>query len=190
MIFQEFAKICLKVLKFDKSFFKDEKNFGQASIYFALVIIILGSIISIIPNSAFLNYMSGSFNLGLIEGPSLKAVIITAIIMWFIKSTYLFFVGVVLFPGKKTKCNYRKILILVAFSKIPLLFNFIILSPSLLFLSVITYIWYNISLIIGINHILKFDSYFKSTIIVLGPIILLFLFFVNQLFNNNSSIIS
>ena len=91
MIFQEFVKICFKVLKFDKNFFKDEKNFGQASIYFALVIIILGSIISIIPNSAFLNYMSVNFNLGLIQGPSLKAVIITAIIMWFVKSTYLFF---------------------------------------------------------------------------------------------------
>ena len=189
MIFQEFVKICLKVLKFDKSFFKDEKNFGQASIYFALVIIILGSIISIIPNSAFLNYMSGSFNLGLIQGPSLKAIIITAIIMWFIKSTYLFFVGVVLFPSKKTKCNYRKILILVAFSKIPLLFNFIILSPSLLFLSIITYIWYNISLIVGLKILLNYDNYFKSIVISLAPHLIFFMYILS-VFQNFSGVIS
>ena len=103
MIFQEFFNICNKILRFDKNFFKNENNFGQASIYFAFVIIILGSMISIIPNSSFLNYMSNNFNLGLIKGPSLKAIIITAILMWFIKSTYLFFVGVILFPEKKNK---------------------------------------------------------------------------------------
>ena len=140
MIFQEFFKICNQILRFDKNFFKNENNFGQASIYFAFVIIILGSIISIIPNSSFLNYMSNNFNLGLIKGPSLKAIIITAILMWFIKTTYLFFVGVILFPGKKTKCNYRKILILVAYSKVPLLFNFLILNPTLLFLSLTPHI--------------------------------------------------
>ena len=100
MIFQEFIKICIKILKLNNNFFKDEKNFGQASIYFALVIIILGSLISIIPNSAFLNYMSENFNLGIVKGPSLKTVIITAMVMWILKATYLFFVGVILFPSK------------------------------------------------------------------------------------------
>ena len=179
MIFQEFIKICIKILKLNNNFFKDEKNFGQASIYFALVIIILGSLISIIPNSAFLNYMSENFNLGIVKGPSLKTVIITAIIMWFIKSTYLFFVGVILFPSKKTKCNYRKILILVAFSKVPLLLNFLIFSPSLLFLSVITYIWYNISLIVGLKISLNYDNYFKSIVISLAPHLIFFIYILS-----------
>ena len=51
MIFQEFTKICIQILSLNKEFYKNEKNFDQASIYFALVIILLGSIISIIPNS-------------------------------------------------------------------------------------------------------------------------------------------
>ena len=88
MILEEFFKICIQILKFDKNFFKNDKNFGQASIYFAFVIIILGAIISIIPNSSFLNYMGENFNLGLVKGPSLKVIIFTAAIMWFIKTTY------------------------------------------------------------------------------------------------------
>ena len=135
MILGELINICIKILKLDKNFFKNDKNFGQASIYFALVIIILGAIISIIPNGSFLNYMSDNFSLGIIKGPSLKVIIFTAALVWLIKSAYLFFIGVVLFPEKKTKCNFRKILILVAFSKVPLLLNFIIINPVLLFLS-------------------------------------------------------
>ena len=189
MIFQEFIKICIKILKLDKNFFKDEKNFGQASIYFALVIILSGSLISIIPNSAFLNYMSGNFNLGMVKGPSLKAVVVTAIIMWLIKSTYLFFVGVILFPSKKTKCNYRKIIILVAFSKVPLLLNFLIFSPSLLLLSIITYIWYNISLIIGLKISLNYNNYFKSIIISLAPHFIFFMY-VLSIFQNFTGTVS
>ena len=104
----EFLSIIIKSIRLDKSLYSNNKNFGEASIYFAVSIILIGSIISIIPNSSFLNYMSSNFKLGIIQGPSLKAVIITAIIMWIIKTTYLFFVGVILFPSKKTKCNYRK----------------------------------------------------------------------------------
>ena len=179
MIFKEFLKICIQILKFNKNFFKDENNFGQASIYFAFVIIILGSIISIIPNSSFLNYMSNNFNLGLIKGPSLKAIIITALLMWLLKTTYLFFVGIILFPGKKTKCNYRKILILVAYSKVPLLLNFLILNPTLLFLSIITYIWYNISLIIGLKISLNYENYLKPALISLAPHILFFVYILS-----------
>ncbi len=179
MILKEFFKICIGILKLDKNFFKDEKNFGQASIYFALVIIILGALISIIPNSVFLNYMSDNFNLGLIQGPTLKTVIITAMIMWLLKTTYLFFVGIILFPSKKTKCSYRKILILVAFSKIPLLLNFLIFSPSLLFFSIISYIWYNISLIVGFKIFCNYDNYFKSAVISLAPHIIFFIYILS-----------
>ena len=174
MIFQEFIKICIKILKFDRNFFKDEKNFGQASIYFGLVIIILGSIISIIPNSSFLISMSKNFNLGSIQGPSLKTVVITAVAMWLIKAIYLFFVGVILFPSKKTNCDFRKVFILVAF---------------LLFISVVTYIWYNISLIIGLKIFLNYENYLKPTLISLAPHIIIFIWILS-LFQNSSGTIS
>ena len=189
MIIQEFIKICIQVLKFDKNFYKNEKNFDQASIYFALVIIILGSIISIIPNSSFLNYMSQNLNLGLIKGPSLKAIIITAVFMWLIKTIYLYFVGVILFPSKKTKCSFRKIFILVAFSKAPLLLNFLIFNPVLLFISIITYIWYNVCLIIGLKILLDNESYMKPSLISLAPHII-FIVYILSVFQNYNGIVS
>lgn len=189
-MFSEFLNIIVQSIKLDKTLYKDNKNFGEASIYFALIIILITTIIGFIPGSVFLDFMSGVFGPNNIQGPTVRSVIITSIIVWLIKAAYLYFVGVVLFPSKTTKCNYRKILVTVGYASAPLILNGLIFDIKLLYFMFIPYIWYNISLIIGINHILKFDSYFKSTIIVLGPIILLFLFFVNQLFNNNSSIIS
>ena len=106
----ELLSIILRSIKFDKSLYKDSKNFGEASIYYAILIILLGSIISIIPNSSFLNYMNLNFNLGIIEGPTLKAVMLSSFIMWILKTTYLYFVGVVLFPNKKTVVILEKLL--------------------------------------------------------------------------------
>ena len=60
----EFLSIIIKSIRLDKSLYSNNKNFGEASIYFAVSIILIGSIISIIPNSSFLNYMSLNFNLG------------------------------------------------------------------------------------------------------------------------------
>ena len=89
----EIFKIIISILRLDKSFFIDKKNFGQASIYFAILLILIGALISIIPNSSFLAYMGSRFELGIIKGPSLRAIIITSLVMWFVKTTYLFFVG-------------------------------------------------------------------------------------------------
>ena len=86
----EFLSIIIRSIKLDKTLYSNSKNFGEASIYFALLIILIGSIISIIPNSSFLNYMSQNFNLGQVRGPSLKAVIISSFIMWVLKSIYLY----------------------------------------------------------------------------------------------------
>ena len=41
----EFLSIILRSIKLDKSLYKDNKNFGEASIYYAILIILLGSII-------------------------------------------------------------------------------------------------------------------------------------------------
>ena len=189
-MFGEFLSIIVRSIKLDKTLYKDNKNFGEASIYFAIIIILVTAIIGLIPGSLFLKFMSGALGSNNIQGPSIRSVIITTIIVWLIKTAYLYFVGVVLFPSKLTKCNYRKILVTVGYASAPLILNAFIFDINLLYFMFIPYIWYNISLIIGINHILKFENYFKSTIIVLGPIILLFLFLVSQLLGGYSSTIS
>ena len=178
-MFLEFYKIIVNILKLNKNFFKDKKNFSQASIYFAILIILIGSIISIIPNSSFLNYMNLKFDLGPIRGPSLKAIIISSFIMWVIKTTYLYFVGVILFSNKKTNCNFRKIMIVVAFAQSPLLLNFIVFNEVFLFFILISYAWYNISLIIGLNIVLNYDNYFKTTLVSIAPQIIFFVYILS-----------
>ena len=181
----EIFRILINVLKIDKNFFKDNKNFGEASIYFAILLIIIGALISIVPNGSFLAYMGSQFNIGPVQGPSLRVVLITSLIMWFLKTTYLFFVGTILFPSKKTNCNYRKIFILVAYCQVPLFLNILILNQIFLFWAVITYIWYNISLIVGLKIFLNYDGYVKSILVSLAPQII-FLMYILSVFQANN----
>ena len=182
---KELLNIIINILRLNNDFFKNKKNFDQASIYFAILIIIIGAIISIIPNSSYLIFMSSNFDLGVIKGPTLRVVIISSIVVWIIKTTYLFFVGTVLFPSKKTNCNYRKIFILVAYCQVPLFLNVLILTPGFLLLAFITYAWYNISLIIGLKIFLNYDSYVKTIFISLAPQIIALLFILS-LFQKNT----
>ena len=54
----------------------------------------------------------------------------------------------------------------------------------------IPYIWYNITLIVGINESLKYKNYFKSTLVVTAPIIFLLIFTLMQLSNFQMGTIS
>ena len=178
-MFSEFLSIIIRAIKLDKSLYKDNKNFGEASIYYALLIILISAIISIVPNSSFLNYMNLKFDLGPIKGPSLKAIIISSFIAWVIKTSYLYFVGVILFPNKKTNCNFRKMTILVAFAQSPLLLNFIVFNELFLFFILISYVWYNITLIIGLNIVLNYNNYIKTTFVSIAPQIIFLIYFLS-----------
>ena len=175
----EFIRIIIQILKIDKKFFSNQKNFGEASIYFAILIILISALISLIPNTAFIEYMSLKFSLGKVEGPSLRSVIIISYSMWIIKAAYLYFAGVIMFPNKNTKCNFRKILILVGYSHIPMFLNVLTINYSFLFLLIITYIWYNISLIVGLNIILNYKNIVKSILIVNSPFFILFIYLLS-----------
>ena len=110
--------------------------------------------------------------------------------MWIIKAAYLYFVGVVMFPNNNTKCNFRKILILVGYSHIPMFLNALTINCSLLFLLIITYIWYNISLIVGLNIILNYKNITKSILIVTAPFIILFIYLLSTFGQGQVSVIS
>ena len=189
-MFSQFLNIIVRSIKLDNTLYKDNNNFGEAAIYFAIIIILITAIIGLIPGSIFLEFMGEVLGSNNIQGPSIRYVIVTTLIVWIIKTAYLYFIGVVLFPSKGTKCNYRKILVTVGYASAPLVFNVFIVDVRLLYFMFIPYIWYNVSLIIGINHILKFENYFKSSLVVLGPIIILFLFFITQILGSNTSTIS
>ena len=120
-MFSLFLNIISRSLKLDKSLYSNKKLFGEIGIYFAISLILITSIISIVPNEVGLNWLSLNFNLGTVPRPSLRSIILGAFIFWIIKCIYLYFVGVILFPGKGTNCNFRKILILVGLAHAPLL---------------------------------------------------------------------
>ena len=83
-MFNEFLSIIVRSLKLDKTLYKDNRNFGEAGIYFAISIIIITALISIIPNNVLLNF--ASLYLGEIRPPRLAAIVITSGFVWFLKS--------------------------------------------------------------------------------------------------------
>ena len=189
-MFREFLGIIIKSIRLDKSLYNENKNYSEASIYFSIFLILLTAIIGIVPGSAMLDFFSSSFNMNDISGPSLRSVIITSLVMWIIKTVYLYFVGVVLFPSKNTKSSFRKILITVGYAHAPLIFNVLIWDYKLLYFMFIPYIWYNITLIVGVNENLKYKNYLKSTLVVTAPIIMLLIFTLMQFSNFQTGTIS
>ena len=182
--------IIFKTLRLDKNFYNNNKNYNESSIYFSIIIVLITSLISIIPNDAFLEYLSLSFNLGGIDPPKLRAVIITSIIVWLIKTSYLFVVGTILFPHKSTNCSFKKIMITVGYAHSPLILNLLIFNASFLLLTIVFYLWYSASLIVGINQILKYNNLLKSTIVVMAPIIILFIYTILQLLSLQTGTVS
>ena len=189
-MFLEFLNIILRSIKLDSSLYNNNKNFGEASIYFAIIIILLTSIISMVPGSVFFKYMSSAFGISDIQGPSFRSILISSFIFWFIKTGYLYFVGVILFPSDNIKCNFRKLLVAVAFANCPFIFNIFIINIKLLYFTFIPYVWYCIALIIALKHILKCENYLKPAIISLAPQALLLIYFLSQIFQTNNGIVS
>ena len=186
----EFLNIIFKSLKLDGSLYNNKKNFTEASIYFALIIILLTSIVSLIPGSVFIQYMTNTYGLTGVKGPSFRSVLISSLIVWVIKTGYLYFVGVVLFPSNSTKCSFRKLLITVAYAYSPFIFYIFIIDIKLIYFTFIPYIWYCITLIIGLKHVLNYENFIKPSIISLAPQILLLAWILSQSLNLNSGTIS
>ena len=122
-MFAEFITITVRSLKLDKTLYKDNRNFSESGIYFALSIIIITAIIGIIPNNVLLNFASLYY--GEIKTPRLGVVLITSGFAWFLKSLYLFVVGLIMFPKKQIKSGFKKTLITVGFAHSPFIFNFL-----------------------------------------------------------------
>ena len=65
-----------------------------------------------------------------------------------------------------------------------------ILDVKLIFLTLIIYLWYSATLIVGINQVYQFNNIFKSTVIVLGPIIILIIYSFYYLASIQSGVVS
>ncbi len=138
-MFGEFLDIIFKSIKLDKSLYSDNKNFGEASIYFAALIMILDGIAGAVAANTVIKTaiaMSG----------------LTAIITWFIWAIFIFVIGVKLFPDKQTKVPFKKVLTAVGFAHAPGLLRFFAVTPDLMIpIIFLTQFWIFAALIISTN---------------------------------------
>ena len=163
-MFGEFLNIIIRSIKLDKTLYKDSKNFGEASIYFAGLIMILDGIAGAVAANTVIKTavaMSG----------------LTAILTWFIWALFIFVIGVKLFPDRETKIPFKKVLIGVGFAHAPGLLRFFAVTPNLMIpIIFLTQFWIFAGLIISTKQILNLKSNFKSFgIVFLAFLIIAFL---------------
>ena len=163
-MFAEFLNIIFKSIKLDKTLYSDNKNFGEAAIYFAGLIMILDGIAGAVAANTVIKTaiaMSG----------------LTAIITWFVWAIFIFVIGVKLFPDKQTKVPFKKVMTAVGFAHAPGLLRFFAVTPDLMIpIIFLTQFWIFAALIISTKHILNLKSNLKSFgIVFLSFLIIAFL---------------
>ena len=163
-MFGEFLNIIVRSIKLDKTLYKDNKNFGEAAIYFAGLIMILDGI-------------AGAVAANTIIKTAIALSGLTSILTWFIWALFIFVVGVKLFPDKETKVPFKKILIGVGFAHSPGILRFFAVTPDLMIpIIFLTQFWIFAGLIISTKQILNLKSNFKSFgIVFLSFLIIAFL---------------
>jgi hypothetical protein len=118
-MFGEFLSIIFRSIKLDKTLYKDNKNFGDAAIYFAGLIMILDGLAGAVAANTVVKTAVGMSGL-------------TAIITWFVWALFIFVIGVKLFPDKETKIPFKKILTGVGFAHAPGILRFFAVTPELM----------------------------------------------------------
>ena len=163
-MFGEFLSIVFKSIKLDKSLYSDNKNFGEASVYFAGIIMILDGIAGAVAANTVIKTavaMSG----------------LTSIITWLVWAIFIYVIGVKLFPEKKTKVPFKKVLTAVGFAHAPGLLRFFAVTPNMMIpIIFLTQFWIFAGLIISTKQILSLKSNIKSFgIVFLSFLIIAFL---------------
>jgi len=181
-MFGEFLNIIVRSIKLDKTLYKDNKNFGEAAIYYAGLIIILDGI-------------AGAFAANTIIKTDIAMSGLTSILTWFVWALFIFVVGVKLFPDKETKVSFKKVLIAVGFAHSPGLLRFFAVTPNLMIpIIFLTQLWIFAGLIISTKQILNLKSNFKSFgVVFLSFLIIAFMsisFVMSQMDNLTISNIS
>ena len=163
-MFGEFLNIVFKSIKLDKTLYSDNRNFGEASIYFAGLIMILDGVAGAVAANTIIKTAIGMSGL-------------TAIVTWLIWAIFIFVIGVKLFPDKQTKVSFKKVLTAVGFAHAPGLLRFFAVTPDLMIpIIFLTQFWIFASLIIATRHILNLKSNLKAFgIVFLSFLIISFL---------------
>ena len=163
-MFGEFLNIIFKSIKLDRSLYSDNRNFGEASIYFAGLIMILDGIAGAVAANTVIK-----------TGIAISG--LTALLTWFVWAVLIFVIGVKLFPDKQTKVPFKKILTAVGYAHAPGLLRFFAITPELMVpIIFLTQFWIFAGLILSTKQILNLKSNLKSFgIVFLSFLIIAFL---------------
>ena len=163
-MFGEFLDIVFKSIKLDKTLYSDNKNFGEAAIYFAGLIMILDGIAGAVAANTIVKTAIGMSGL-------------TAILTWLVWAIFIYVIGVKLFPDKQTKVSFKKVLIAVGFAYAPGLIRFFAVTPNMMIpIIFLTQFWIFAGLIISTKQVLGLKSNIKSFgIVFLSFLIIAFL---------------
>ena len=158
-MFEYLSKVIIRSIRLDKSLYKDPNTFGEISLYYAGLIMVLDGI-------------AGAIALSTLYKTNIIFSGVTALLSWIVWGTLIYVIGIKLFPDQDTNASFKKILITVGFAHAPGLFRFFVFMPSLVVPIVfLTQFWIFASLTIGVRETLNFKSNFKSA----GVIIIAFL---------------
>ena len=160
----EFLNIFFRSLKLDKSLYKENKYFGEASLYFAGLIMILDGVAGAVAANTIVKTSIGMSGL-------------TAILAWLVWAIFIYVIGVKIFPEKDTKIPFKKVLVSVGYAHAPGLIRFFAVTPELVIpIIFLTQFWIFASLIIATKQVLNLKSNFKSFgIVFLSFLIIAFL---------------
>ena len=149
-MFGEFLNIIFRSIKLDKSLYKENRDFGEAGIYFAGLIMILDG-------------MAGAVAANTIMQTAIAMSGLTAILTWFVWAILIYVIGVKLFPEKNTKVPFKKVLTGVGFAHAPGLLRFFAITPDLMIpIIFLTQFWIFAALILSTKQILSLKSNLKS----------------------------
>tara|TARA_B100001540_G_C15633279_1_gene563162 strand:- start:239 stop:784 length:546 start_codon:yes stop_codon:yes gene_type:complete len=163
-MFAEFLNIFFSSLKLDKNLYKDNKNFGEAGIYFAGLIMILDGVAGAVAANTIVKTAIGLSGL-------------TAILTWLVWAIFIYVIGVKLFPDKESKVPFKKVLIGVGYAHAPGILRFFAVTPDLMIpIIFITQFWIFAGLIISTKQVLNLKSNLKSFgIVILSFLVIAFI---------------
>ena len=172
-MFNQFLTVIFRALKLDKTLYKDNASYFELGFYYSVIIVVITVVIQTIPNNVYISWMSERGLWGEQEPLNFRILLFISSAMWFLKSFFIYLVGIKIFPSKNTKCSYLKVLTTVGFAHTPLIFNFLIFNDSFLYGVILTYIWYVSALVIGINEIFSYKNKLKSFLVsFIAPIVI------------------
>ena len=172
-MFDEFLYNVYRSIRLDKSLYTDSKSFGNTSLYFAIIIMILCGLGGGIAKNSVIDL----YDLYFIQPSNIYLSGVANLFPWLLWSSLIYILGTKIFPEKDNNIGFKHILILVGYAHAPILFRYFVFIPKLIIpIIFVTEIWFLISLTIGIKEILNYKTKMKSFGIVLLSLLIITIF--------------